>query len=202
MVRVVALTGAHAPGATPLERDDVDGLIPPAVATQRDLNEWEEANIAEARQWLRRQRKWKDQLAYGFAIELHRRMFARTWRWAGTLRTRETMVGVDPRHIADLLSQALENTRFQLDSANERAEIDRIAARLHHRMVQIHPFRNGNGRHARMLVDGVLISRRHEPFNWGREDLAPVGPVRTRYIEALGRADDGDFEALYGFVRS
>jgi Fic-DOC domain mobile mystery protein B len=202
MVRTMALTGAHAPGATPLETDDIEGLIPPTVATQRDLNEWEEANIASARRWLQRQRKWRNFLEYSFALELHRQMFSKTWRWAGTLRGRETVIGVDPRAISLLLPQALSNAEYQLDRTTDRSEIDEIAARLHHRLVQIHPFRNGNGRHSRLLVDRALTARQVEPFSWGRANLFPAGPLRDTYIASLRAADAGDFEPLYAFVRT
>jgi len=203
MVTAVGLTGPQVPGATPLDKEDVEQLIPNALTTQRELNEWEETNIGEAREWLGRQRKWRDPLAYGFAIELHRRMFYRTWQWAGTLRRREASVGVDPRSIPFLLPQALDNAKYQFTLTEDPLNHGhRVAARLHHRLVQIHPFRNGNGRHARLLVDYVLRKREAEPFTWGRANLVNAGPVRDAYIAALRAADAVDFEPLYVFVRS
>jgi Fic-DOC domain mobile mystery protein B len=198
----VALTGAHAPGTTPIEPEDLEDLIPDTVTTQSDLNEWEARNIAEARTWLGRQRKWPDPLDYGFCLQLHRRMFDNTWKWAGTLRQRETVVGVDPRHIPLLLPQALANANHQLDLATNPADVDQAAARLHHRLVKVHPFRNGNGRHARLLTDRVLRLRRAIPFSWGRASLISAGPVRDAYIAALRAADGRDFALLYAFVRS
>lgn len=198
----MALTGAHAPGATPIEAEDLEDLIPDTVTTQGDLNEWEARNIADARAWLSRQRKWPDPLDYGFCLELHRHMFNNTWKWAGTLRQRETIVGVDPRQIPLLLPQALANANYQLSHATSASDMDQAAARLHHRVVQIHPFRNGNGRHARLLTDRVLRVHGASPFTWGRANLISAGPVRDTYIAALRAADGGDVAPLYAFVRS
>ena len=175
----MALTGAHAPGATPIEAEDLEDLIPDTVTTQGDLNEWEARNIADARAWLSRQRKWP-----------------------GTLRQRETIVGVDPRQIPLLLPQALANANYQLSHATSASDMDQAAARLHHRVVQIHPFRNGNGRHARLLTDRVLRVHGASPFTWGRANLISAGPVRDTYIAALRAADGGDVATLYAFVRS
>jgi fido (protein-threonine AMPylation protein) len=81
-------------------------------------------------------------------------------------------------------------------------EVDQVAARLHHRLVQVHPFINGNGRHARLLTDRVLRVRGATPFTWGRANLAGAGPARDSYIAALRAADGGNFASLYAFVRS
>ncbi len=196
----MGLTGAHAPGATPLAPDDVDGLIPSHIRTQAELNEWEEANILEARAWLARPRVRRVPFDYLFALRLHKRMFVRTWRWAGRICQRETNIGVDPGKIAQLLPQALENAEIQL--AQSPGNIDRIAARLHHQLVCIHSFPNGNGRHARQLVDDLLSEHRQRPFTWGSADLAARGAARERYLTALRAADVGDFSELFAFVRS
>ena len=124
------LTGAHARGATLLEPDDIEGLIPGHVRTQAELNEWEEANILQARAWLARIRVRKSPFDYLFALRLHKQMFGRTWRWAGQIRQSETNIGVDPRRIAQLFPQVLANAETQL--SQNPADIDKIAARLHH----------------------------------------------------------------------
>ncbi len=200
MVSAVGLTGAHSPGATPLEPDDIEGLIPGHIRTQAELNEWEEANILQARDWLARPRVRKTPFDYLFALRLHKQMFGRTWRWAGRIRQRETNIGVDPRTIAQLFPQALANAEIQL--SQNPSGIDRIAAQLHHRLVVIHSFRNGNGRHARLLVDVLLSENGHRGFAWGSGNLTAEGDVRARYLSALRAADAGDFSPLFAFVRS
>jgi Fic-DOC domain mobile mystery protein B len=196
----VGLTGAHAPGATPIEPDDVEGLIPGHIRTQAELNEWEEANILQARAWLARPRVRRAPFDYLFALRLHKQMFGKTWRWAGQIRQREANIGVDPGRIAQLLPQALANAEVQL--SKNPADVDRIAAQLHHRLVVIHSFGNGNGRHARQLVDVLLSEQGHRAFTWGSGNLTPEGDVRARYLTALRAADNGDFAPLYTFVRS
>jgi Fic-DOC domain mobile mystery protein B len=196
----VGLTGAHAPGATPLEPDDIVGLKPRHVATQGELDELEESNILEARLWIRRRRARKDPLDFSFALDLHRRMFGDVWEWAGTLRRRETNVGIAPDRIATQLKQLLGNTRARIEG--EPANIDQIATEFHHKLVSIHPFVNGNGRHARMLTDALLEWSGSELFSWGRHALETAGPVRDAYIAALQAADRGDYAPLAEFVRS
>jgi len=196
----MGLTGAHAPGATPLEPDDIVGLIPAHVTTQGQLNEFEESNILKARLWLRRLRARRDPFDFSFALELHRRMFGDIWTWAGTLRRRETNIGVAAERIAVQLKQLLENTRVRMDS--EPNAIEQIATELHHKLVSIHPFVNGNGRHARMLTDAVLEAKGRKSFSWGQNSVEKAGPVRGAYISALQAADRGDYAPLSKFVRT
>jgi Fic-DOC domain mobile mystery protein B len=196
----VGLTGAHAPGATPLDPDDIVGLKPRHVATQGQLNEFEESNILKARLWLRRLRARRDPLDFVFALELHARMFDDTWEWAGMLRRRETSIGIPPERVATQLRQLLDNTRARIGA--EPASIEEIATQFHHKLVSIHPFVNGNGRHARMLTDFLLSASGRPPFSWGRDSLLAAGPVREAYIQALQAADRGDYAPLTKFVRS
>ena len=80
---------------------------------------------------------------------------------------------------------------------------DNIAARFHHRLVLIHPFANGNGRHARTMADLLLVHAfGRERFSWGSHDLAQTGAVRQAYLEALRAADRRDYSKLFEFVRS
>ena len=202
----MGLIGAHAQGATPLNADDVDGLIPDHITTQKQLNEWEEENILKAKAWLRSSRAKQDPLDEAFIFELHRRMFDETWKWAGTTRTRETNIGVDPSEIRVKVREALADVREQLK--RKPGDIDQIAALLHHRLVKIHPFRNGNGRHGRLIVDLLLAANGRPEFTWGmaalkgNASLASAGPVRDTYIRALRAADGHDYAPLFEFVRS
>jgi Fic-DOC domain mobile mystery protein B len=187
-------------GTTPLDPDESAGLLPGHIATREQLDEWEAENILEGQRWAAGAAKRRDILDDAILRELHRRMFGRTWKWAGTYRSTEKNLGVAPARIAEEARQLLENTRAQI--AAKVAPIDEVAARFHHRLVWIHPFPNGNGRHARLLTDLLLAANGAEPFTWGRGDLEHAGEARVRYLAALRAADARDFSPLLAFVRS
>jgi Fic-DOC domain mobile mystery protein B len=190
----------YAPGATPLDPDEAGGLVPKHIATQGDLNLWEEANILQGDRWAFRQKR-RDVLDEGFVRDLHRKMFDKTWRWAGTFRASNKNIGVDWTQIAVRLRNLLDNTRYQIE--HQVFAPDELAIRFHHHLVWIHAFPNGNGRHARLMAD-VLASRLDQPrFLWsGQTSLVAGGVVRDRYLQALRLADEGQFELLMQFARS
>lgn len=186
-------------GETPLDEDELAGLIPGHLKTRGDLNVWEQQNIADAETWLARSRRSPGEvLSEKFVRALHRRMFDATWRWAGRYRTSEKSIGVTWESVPTQLRDLLGNTRAQVEAAS--LPRDEIAARLHHRLVLIHPFANGNGRHARAFTDEFLRSVGVSPFTWGAGSAA--GDVRAAYLAALRAADRGEFGPLVKFVRS
>jgi Fic-DOC domain mobile mystery protein B len=195
----VGLGDAHAPGSTPLDPDEIDGLLPAHLGTQEELNQWEQANIDRALAWLASARR-PDMLTEGFVRELHRRMFGDTWRWAGRFRSTERNIGVAPEQIGPRLRDLLDDARYWLEHGTYSP--DEAAARFHHRLVAIHCFANGNGRHARLITDVLLAEQGAAPFSWGRGDLVHEGDARDRYLAALRAADRGDASALLAFVRS
>lgn len=191
-------------GATPLDEEDLAELLPTFVATRADLNLVEFDNIARATPWAfgyARRRGPEAVLEYGFVFTLHRRMFGEVWRWAGTQRRRTTNLGVDPAQIAVLTTQALDDARYWHE--HEVFDADERAARLHHRLVAIHPFPNGNGRCTRLLADLYLTSIGAPTFTWGARG-GPADPEasRQRYLGALRAADGGSYEQLVEFARS
>ncbi|MEN9784634.1 MAG: hypothetical protein RJA24_1977 [Pseudomonadota bacterium] len=195
----MGLGGAHAPGATPLDPDEARGLIPGHITHQAELNQWEQANVLEGSTWALRSRA-RDVLSEGFVRELHRRMFGNTWRWAGTFRTTGKNIGVDAAQVSMQLRELLDNTRYWIE--HRTFPLDEIAARFHHRLVVIHPFPNGNGRHARLMTDVLLLRNGVAAFSWGGANLEAAGDARDRYLTALRAADAGDYAQLLGFVRS
>jgi Fic-DOC domain mobile mystery protein B len=195
----VALTIEHPPGATPLDRDETEGLIPEHIHTQGELNEWEQRNILEGERWAFG-RKHRDLLTPDFVCEQHKRMFGQTWKWAGKYRTTEKNIGIDPVEIAPAVKDLCEDAQAQL--ANKAWSLDEIAARLHHRLTLIHPFPNGNGRHARTMADLVLAQNGAPRFTWGVDDLVGKGDARERYIAALQKADRRDYSDLVAFARA
>jgi Fic-DOC domain mobile mystery protein B len=194
--------GVHAPGATLTDPDEVAGLIPQHITLQSQLNEWEAGNILEGQRWAFRGRHETEKvLSEDFVRKLHKRMFNKTWRWSGTFRSTEKSIGVAPERIAVDLRNLLEDVKTHVEF--NAYGLDEIAARLHHRLVLIHPFPNGNGRHARLFTDVFLRSQGAETFTWGsRADLTNQSETRLDYIRALQAADGKAIEPLLAFVRS
>ena len=185
-------------GATPIDPDESDALIPAHIATHAELNAWEQANIVAAEQWAFA-RRHGDCLRMEFVFELHRQMFADTWRWAGKARTTGKNVGVPASEIRPELAKLIADAHLWIDASAYSP--DEIAARFHHRLVQIHAFPNGNGRHARLLTDLLLSQLGRPRFSWGRETLDSAGSARERYLAALKDADRGSLKALMAFAR-
>lgn len=187
------------PGATPLDPDELDGLIPTHITRRGELDEWEAQNILKAETWLHGRSK-PDVLTLSFVKQLHKRMFDATWKWAGTFRTTEKNIGVDPSQISVRIRDLCDDVKAQL--ASKQLPLDEIAAMFHHRLVSSHPFANGNGRHARLMTDVLLLKNGAERFTWGSGDLDDDNEIRKRYIEALRAADNHDYKPLFVFVRA
>ena len=190
----------HPPGATPIDPDEAAGLIP-EISTRYELNLFEEENILEAFRWARRSRKLKREFCTISGLRsLHRKMFSRVWKWAGTFRRSEKNIGVAPHNIQTELGQLCGNVEFQVEHHSLPLEL--IATSFHHQLTRIHPFPNGNGRHARLSADLLLIFRGVRPFSWGQASLLSAGEGRAEYLSALRYADNGDLEPLLKFARS
>lgn len=188
--------------ATPLDGEERLGLIP-SITTRAEQNQIERFNIHEARIWALRPRTLRrdDLLSDAFARELHRRMFHRVWRWAGRYRTTERNLGWEVHRLAEGVRNACDDVRAWFEYASYPPV--EAAVRLHHRMVLIHPWPNGNGRHARLLADIVLAAKSGAELTWGAgASLVAAGDVRRRYIAAIRQADDGDFGPLLQFAQS
>lgn len=185
-------------GATPIE--ELEGLRLSHVTTREELNRWEYENISEAMRWLERRRQKAEILNEEFVRALHKRMLGKVWRWAGQFRRTNKNIGVHWAQIPLELKPLLDDTKYWIE--HETYSPDEIAARFHHRMVLIHPVPNGNGRHARLIADVLLVDvLRREPFTWGKTDLNTAGNVRDAYIAALRAADNHDYNPLLDFVR-
>jgi Fic-DOC domain mobile mystery protein B len=193
----VALKFEYPPGATPIDPNEAAGLIPSHLTLQRQLDEYEEGNIIEATEWAFSRRRG-DPLDADFLHDVHRRMFNQTWRWAGEARHSEKNLGVPWPEIPVRLRQLLDDVRAQIGSrAYPTIE---IAARYHHRLVSIHVFPNGNGRHARLMADLLLTDLVGRRFEWGRRNLVATNELRARYIAALRAADTDDYQPLLEFL--
>lgn len=188
--------------ATPLEPAERDGLLQSWITHRGDLNEAEQENILAGAAWARgrRGRRPEDILSTAYALSLHRRMFGDVWKWAGTCRATARNIGIEAYQIQGEMAVLFDDVRYW--TLHETFPPDEIAVRLHHRLVAIHPFPNGNGRHARLLADLLIERLGGEPFSWGGGGLADAGELRARYVAALRAADNHDIGPLLAFARS
>lgn len=187
-------------GATPIDPDEAEDLLLTHITTRRELDRWEQDNIVMALAWLDRTRP-TDILNEEFVKELHRRMFESVWKWAGHFRRSDKNIGGPWYQVPVSLRALFDDTNLWVQLAEDSA--DAIGARFHHRLVSVHPFPNGNGRHARLMTDVLLENVLNtQRFTWGSENLSTQGQVRHQYIAALQAADRQDYEPLLGFVRT
>lgn len=188
-------------GATPLSDEEKEGLLLHHITTRDELNRWEQENINEAIEWSF-SLKNPSLLTIDFVLKLHKKMFDTVWNWAGTLRTSGKNIGIFHWQIQTELKKLLDDVDFWIIN-NSYYDKDELAARLHHRLVAIHPFPNGNGRHGRLFTE---LAQKHllktNPFTWGASNLTDAGPTRKKYIESLYEADNGNYSKLIDFARS
>lgn len=187
--------------ATPLEPEEREGLLQSWITHRSDLNEAEAANILTAATWARAPRQRNaDILDVGFVTGLHKRMFDEVWDWAGAYRRTERNIGIEAHRIGAELPARLDNAQYWVD--HETYPPDEIAVRLHHDLVVVHPFPNGNGRHARLMADLLIEKLGGQPFTWGGTTLHEIGELRNAYVTALREADQHNMEPLLAFARS
>ena len=187
-------------GATPLDPNELGGLKHKHITTQGELDQLEQANISSGLRWLGRQRA--NVLADDFVIALHKRLFGDVWDWAGSFRTTDKNIGIDPLYIPVALRALMGDAKYWAD--NKTYSPLEAAVRFHHKLVEIHPFPNGNGRHARIMADAILERiYSAKPIDWtGGHDLQKMNVRRTAYIAALKAADGGDYALLLAFCSS
>lgn len=185
-------------GSTPIDGDELHALIP-NISLQSELNQFERENIRQAIRWAETSRALKKQL---FTLDnirrLHRAMFGEVWKWAGTFRTTEKNIGVQPHTIAEELQKFCGDMNIQIKNGIKDWQF--FAVSVHHRLVWIHPFPNGNGRLARLFADRLLQNNMLPPLPWGYSDLSSQDEIRTEYIAALREADKGDISRLVLFA--
>lgn len=183
-------------GATPIE--DVSDLIPTHITTKAELNEWEAANILKAASRYLSAKK-PPVVTVEWLKKVHRAMFDETWRWAGVIRKKNINLGVDWHQILDELKCLVDDIKYWSGSGN--LSLLQRSVRLHHRLVKIHPFVNGNGRHARLVADIFLSTHDEKLPEWPEIRLIERTDIRERYIRALQAADKGDYALLERFTK-
>jgi Fic-DOC domain mobile mystery protein B len=189
-------------GQTPLDEDEKECLLIKSIATRGELDEFEQQNIEDAIQWsLTRKFKSEQILSETFILALHKRMYKNVWRWAGEYRKTNKNIGVDKLEIPVALRSLIDDASYWLE--NNVYEPDEFALRFKHRLVSIHCFPNGNGRHSRMIADIIIEKIYQLPvFSWGSKSLADENDSRKNYLIAIRKADKGDLELLLKFARA
>ena len=188
-------------GQTPINEDEKDGLKIRSISTMEELDQFEQQNIEEAMEWAYGRSFTPEQvLEVKFIQSVHKRMFKHVWKWAGEFRASEKNLGVPYYAIRQHLNTLLDDCQFWIK--HETFSPEEIAIRFKHRMVSIHLFPNGNGRHSRLMADILLKALDDsQTFTWGRKTLRR-GIDRSVYLKALRAADDGNIEPLVEFSKS
>ena len=189
-------------GQTPIDEEEKEELKIKTISTRRELNEFEQNNIEKSVEWSIKQRfSYHKILTIDFILKVHKRMFSDVWGWAGTFRKTNKNIGVDKYLIQQELKVLLDDCKFWIE--RKTYSEDEIAIRFKHRLVEIHPFPNGNGRHSRLCAD-ILVSHvfSRPVFTWGGTDLSEQGKSRHRYLEAIYESDQGNIKPLISFARS
>jgi len=189
-------------GQTPLDDDEKEGLLIETIATRQELDEFEQHNIEQAIEWtLKRSFKPEVFLTEDFIRKLHTRMYGDVWAWAGHFRKTNKNIGVDKWQIPMELRYLLDDARYWIEKGT--FPTDEIAVRFKHRLVAIHCFPNGNGRHSRLMADILSGKIFKQPvFTWGAANLVRGGDARAAYLAAIKQADKGNIEPLIKFARS
>lgn len=186
-------------GHTPLTDEEREGLLPSYISTRGELNDAEQRNIAAA--FLRRRSPSAEVLLHdSYLRELHRAMFVDVWKWAGHYRLTERNIGIDPTQIPVLVRDLVDDARTWVEDTT--FEPDEIAVRFHHRLVAIHPFPNGNGRHGRAAANYLVRALGSGEFSWGAQATRTTSELRTAYLSALRAADRHEIQPLIEFARS
>jgi len=189
-------------GQTGLDDNEKEGLRITTITTHGELDEYEQLNIEKAIEWtIPKKFKADDLLTEDFIKLLHKKMFNDVWKWAGEFRRTEKNIGVDWIQIGIKLRMMLDDARIWI--ANKVYPPEEIAIRFKHRLVSIHCFPNGNGRHSRIMADLIMEKIFNEPiFTWGNPNMAKADETRQHYIKALKEADNGNIGPLIEFARS
>lgn len=198
----MGLTIEYIEGQTPLDDDEKEGLRIPSITTREELDEFEQLNIEKAIQWTFGKKISVEQLfSEKFIKELHKRMYGEVWKWAGTFRTSEKNLGIKNYLIAIELKQLLDDAIFWKE--NNTYSPAELAIRFKHRLVSIHCFANGNGRHSRLMAD-LIMEKLYDSnfFSWGSSNLVKATETRNNYIQAVRKADNNDIEPLISFAKS
>jgi Fic-DOC domain mobile mystery protein B len=193
---------SHAYGQTPLDEDEREGLKIKSISTQKELDEFEQLNIEKAILWtIRTKPKTENILTEKYIRTLHQKMYGDVWKWAGEFRRSEKNIGITWSQIPMELKNLLDDATYWV--ANNTYAPEEIAIRFKHRLVSIHCFPNGNGRHSRIMADIIMESIFNKDiFSWHQSNMVKPDETRKKYIRALREADNGNVEPLILFAKN
>jgi Fic-DOC domain mobile mystery protein B len=198
----MGLNSDYIDGQTPLNEEEQNGLLIPSITTREELDEFEQLNIEKAIQWTFG-KKWKAEQLFTekFVKDLHKRMYGEVWKWAGAFRESEKNLGIKSYLIPTELKVLLDDALFWVE--NDTYSPDELAIRFKHRLVSIHCFSNGNGRHSRLMADLIMEKLFNATFfSWGSSNLVKATETRKAYIKAVKMADKQDLQPLIVFAKS
>ena len=182
-------------GGTILE--DASGLVPLHVTTRKELYEAEFINITEAVQYYLSNPNLLNrfEITRQILFDVHKKMFNKVWSWAGKKRTSNKNIGIEPYKIDEEIKKLVDDYNFWI---KENMKIIEIAARLHHRLVWIHPFEGGNGRWSRFTANLIYYKNTKTLLNWPEDELQlkKKSSFREKYLKALQEADSGKYDQL------
>lgn len=192
------------PGAT--AGDDASGLMQRQLTDRAARNAAELETISRAYNKhiyrARRKRAGAAWLTDQFIRAVHYDMFGEIWEWAGKYRTGPVNIGFDFHLIPEQIKLLCGDFSYWNSEKSSMPQLE-IAARLQNRLTRIHPFTNGNGRHARLITDIYFYSVRLPLPKWPQIQLLSEGDqIRSRYIEAMKTADQEDYRELIAFMEA
>lgn len=189
-------------GQTPLNEEEKEGLKIKSITTQGELDQFEQLNIEKAIEWtISKKFKYERILTEKFIKDLHRKMYDDVWKWAGEFRKSEKNIGIKWPQIGIELNYLLDDTRYWIQNGTFPPE--EIAIRFKHRIVSIHCFPNGNGRHSRLMADIIMESVFYkEAFPWQQSNMVKADQTRKEYIACLKEADNGNINPLIEFAKN
>ncbi|GER60625.1 cell division protein Fic [Patiriisocius marinus] len=189
-------------GQTPLDENEKEGLKIKSITTQQELDEFEQLNIEKAVEWtIRATLKPEKILTEKFIKDVHKKMYSDVWKWAGEFRKTDKNIGIKWTKIGIELKSLIDDTKYWLE--NKTYPPNEIAIRFKHRIVAIHCFPNGNGRHSRLMADIIIESIfGKEIFSWHKSNMARANETRKEYIKALREADNGNIKPLIKFAEN
>ncbi len=189
-------------GQTPIDENEKEGLLIQSITTHGELDEHEQLNIEKAIEWIIQTKINPDKiLTEEFIKKIHEKMFSDIWKWAGKFRKSEKNIGVEWIKIGVELKYLLDDTKYWID--NKTYSPDEIAIRFKHRLVNIHCFPKGNGRHSRIMADIIIESIfNKEIFTWNHSNMLKPHRTRKKYIAAIKAGDKGNINPLIEFARN